>query len=117
MDTKYLSRSPSKLQRIPEELLDAYKRRKITSFVLSQKTGMNASYLRRAIVRDPPQPRPNKGALITARREYRLSIADKSAAEIANLAHVSLRTAQRIKEQARKLEAQKLKGIGSDEHS
>jgi len=97
------TRSPSKLERIDASLIAKYKRREITSFELASATGMNASYLRRAIDRDPVQPRPNKGALIAARKAYRLSIAHLDAAEIANMAHVSLRTAQRIKQQAAKL--------------
>lgn len=100
-------RAPSKLDRIPQDLKDAYKRREITSFELAEKTGMNASYLRRALPRDPVQPRPVKGPLIAARKAYRASIAHLPVAEIVKLAHVSRRTAHRIKTQAATLSTPK----------
>lgn len=99
------SRAPSKIDRIDPALKQAYIERQITSFVLAKETGMNASYLRRALKRNPAQPPMRKTELIAARNEFRQSIATKTAAEIATLAHVSLRTAQRIKKRASTLEA------------
>lgn len=96
-------RAPSKIDRIDPALKQAYIERKMTSDKLAAACGMNASYLRRAIKRNPAQPPVKKTALIAVRNAYRRSIANKSAAEIATLAHVSLRTAQRIKARTAKL--------------
>lgn len=93
-----------KLRKIPPDLLEAYVTRQITSFELADKTGMNASYLRRAVPRNPKEPPINKSKLLEARKQFRASIAHKSATEIASLAHVSLRTAQRIRSKAAKLQ-------------
>jgi AraC-like DNA-binding protein len=101
-DTK-TERASSKVKRISPDDLEDYKCRRITSAALAEKTGMNASYLRRAIKREPLQPKVRKSPLIAARNEYRLSISHLPPAQIATQAHVSVRTAQRIKAKAAKL--------------
>lgn len=95
----------TKINRIDPVLVEKYANRKMTSLELAELTGMNASYLRRAIKRIPmvAETRSSKTPLIEARKAYRMSIADKKATEIVEMAHVSLRTAFRIKERAAKL--------------
>lgn len=104
----------SKIQRIPANLVDDYVHRRITSFDLAELTGMNASYLRRAIKREPPQPKVVKSQeLVKARNEFRNSIAHLPATEIATRAHVSVRTAQRLKAKAVKLVAEQIPPEGA----
>lgn len=97
----------TKLTRIKPEDVEAYLDRRITSAELAGRTGMNASYLRRAIQREPvipkEPPRRAKQSLIAARKAYRATLAHLEVAEIAKLAYVSLRTARRIKAKAAKL--------------
>jgi hypothetical protein len=94
-----------KIKQIPADTLALYRARKITSATLAELTGLNAGYCRRAIKRDPPPARAAKGPLIAARKLYRESISHLPAAQIAELAHTSLRTAQRIKRASAKLSA------------
>ena len=100
----------TKVGLIDPTLLQAYVSRQITSQQLAAETGMNASYLRRAIKREAPQPRTSKRPLIEARKAYRASISHLPVAEIIKLAHISKRTAQRLRAEHAKLaphEAQK----------
>ena len=96
----------SRLSQVPSDVLEDYVQRRITSRKFAELTGMNASYIRRTVRRvekSPTSGRPDKSALVAARRAYRMTLSDKKATEIADLAHVSLRTAQRIKAKAAKL--------------
>jgi AraC-like DNA-binding protein len=93
-----------KLSTIPPDLLELYMERQITSSELAAKVGMNASYLRRALKRAPPvKLSDQKRPLLEARKQYRESISHLSVAEIVKLAHVSVRTAQRIRASRAKL--------------
>lgn len=86
------------LENIPQDLLDQYHARTITSKQLSEATGYHAVSLRRAIKREPAKPQPkNKTALVQARKAFRATLAHLPVADIQRLAHVSLSTASRIK--------------------
>lgn len=92
----------SKLLHIPQGLMELYKERKISSADLAKQVGMNASYLRRAVVRAPVEKKLPKKPLLDARKAFRESIADRNVTEIMQLAFVSKRTAQRLRAKFKK---------------
>ena len=98
-------RTFTKITKIDPALLERYVKRELTSAQLAKLADMNAGYLRRAIKRPPlvPIERVDKAPLIAARKAYRATLAELNAADIAGMAHVSLRTAYRIRAKAAKL--------------
>ena len=100
--SRTLNMGQSKLNTIPDGLMELYKERKISSAALAEQVGMNASYLRRAIARSPVEKKLPKKPLLEARKAFRASIADKNVTEIMQLAFVSKRTAQRLRAKFKK---------------
>lgn len=93
-----MARQRSILEELPKDLLDQYLRWELSSLALSKLTGFHAAAIRRAVVRPARVAKPdNKTALIAARKAYRASLAHMQPKEIVKLAHVSLRTANRIR--------------------
>ncbi len=88
---------------IPQELIEQYRKRQITSAALADIVGVHPVTIRKNIKCDPagtPKTaiKPN---IIRVRRLWRLTLANLPAREIAKQAGVSLRTAYRIKQKAK----------------
>jgi len=87
-----------RIKDIPENLLEQYRTRQITSAELALLTGFHPVSLRRAIKRAPIQKEStSKAKLIALRQAFRASIAHLPPSEISKLAHVSISTANRIR--------------------
>ena len=87
-----------RIKDIPEELLERYKKREITSAQLAAATGLHAVSIRRAIKRPPiERESTSKAKLIALRQAFRASIAHLPPSEISKIAHVSISTANRIR--------------------
>ena len=86
---------------IPQELLDAYMRREISSRKLAEATGYSAVYLRRTIKRPPREEQLSKydqrKKLVTIRKLFLNSLRHLPIHEIVKQGHVSQSTAWRIK--------------------
>lgn len=92
-------KTSSKHKNIPEDLMQRFLAREITSKELAKATGYHPVYLRRTIRRDP-KPKSKiirKKELLEARENLRRSIAHLPATQIADQACVSMSTAMRIK--------------------
>ena len=107
-DTSKLAQTPStaevlhsghmRIKDIPEELLERYKKREITSAQLAAATGLHPVSIRRAIKRPPiERESTSKAKLIALRQAFRASIAHLPPSEISKIAHVSISTANRIR--------------------
>ena len=86
---------------IPQELLDAYMRREISSRKLAEATGYSAVYLRRTLKRPPREPQLSKyeqrKKLVAMRKLFLNSLRHLPIHEIVKQGHVSQSTAWRIK--------------------
>ena len=92
-----------KHSKIPQDLMDDYVARRISSTQLAEATGYHAVYLRRSIKRDPApvsvtkQTAEEKQRLRDVRDAFRKSVAAQPIRRIMKLANVSHSTAVRIK--------------------
>lgn len=90
------------LERIPPEMLEAYRQRKITSYDVAAALDVNPASVRRAIVKRAPRENramrsEDKKKLFACRREFRATIAHLPIQEIMERANVKISTAYRIK--------------------
>lgn len=83
--------------KIDPELVRRYLARELTSEALGKLTGYHPVHIRKYLTRAPRAPTVSKRTLIDARNRYRATLAHLSTREIAELAHVSMNTARRIK--------------------
>lgn len=86
------------LDKIPEPILQDYMAYRITSAALAEILNCHPVTVRKNIKRPPrPSPPKNKSSIRRARALWRKTLAHLPAKEIQERAHVSLRTAYRIK--------------------
>ena len=88
------------IDKIPQDLLEQYKRHEISSSKLAEVVGCHPQSLRRAITRPKRVKQPtNKTELLRLRHAFRMTLGHLPISEIAERASVSTSTARRIKEQ------------------
>lgn len=88
------------IDKIPQDLLEQYKRHEISSSKLAEVVGCHPQSLRRAITRPKRVKQPtNKTELLRLRHAFRMTLGHLPISEIADRASVSTSTARRIKEQ------------------